>query len=89
MSEAKDQGTANGSIKSWGRLGGGPTCINVDVPLPRQLQRELQLARIKCRRPFLAAVPQRIYVCDVKTIDEVEGIDNTFQGKALAEGNSS
>src|SRR5437016_8539392 len=41
-----------------------------EPPLPRHLQSELQLPRIKCRRRFLCAVPSWIHVRDVKAVDE-------------------
>ena len=53
--------------------------------LPRQFQRKLQLSWIKRRSGLLAAIPQWVDVRNVEAVDEVERVNQPFQGHALAQ----
>ena len=55
---------------------------------PRQLEGELELAGIESCRRFLTAVPKRIHVSHIETVDDVESIHYAFEGEPVAEGDA-
>src|SRR5207245_11487669 len=54
----------------------------------RQLQGELELAGIESCRRFLTAVPKRIHVGHIETVDDVESVHYAFESEPVAEGDA-
>src|SRR5437870_12383098 len=55
---------------------------------PRQLEGELELAGIESCRRFLTAVPKRIHVGHIETVDDVESVHYAFESEPVAEGDA-